>query len=110
MSATSHIRRRIALDLTDPAYDPIFRFIEVAYPGMTVNNGLRELLLVAAGHDPLDAARFEARKAARYEVMMYTRKKLIGPIAAMLRELQTGIATDAATNAAINDAPENPYT
>lgn len=103
MPPTPHQRRRILLDLTDPAYDSIFRFIEVAYPGMSVANGLRELLLVSAGHDPLDAARFEARKAARHEVMMYMRKRLIAPLVAAAAELQLDAAADLAVRAATYD-------
>jgi hypothetical protein len=99
----ANLKRVVTLNLSDPAYDFVFRFIEVAYPGMPISAGVRELLLVAAGTDPLDAAAHETRRATRHMVQAAMRQKLLANLGEVLTQLHAEEAMDAAINAAKAD-------
>jgi len=78
----------------------VIDYARAAYPDLPLPHGVREMLLISAGVDPLDAATVAARRAAYNSMLGHLREKVltaIGPFfeALAAEEAAARIARDA---------------
>lgn len=88
----SRPRRLVQLNLSDDRWNGVCRYAAEAYPGQPLAFGVRELLLIASGLDPLDAATIAARQAAHTSMTNMIRQKLLGALGPFVDALQTDSA------------------
>jgi hypothetical protein len=84
------LKRKTTVDLTDPAFNPIFDLAERTYPGVPgrVSAVVREILLTAIGQDPTTAARATARRMAYLDAVVVSRTHLGRSMNELAQKLQ----------------------
>ncbi len=79
--------RELRLRLDDPALAPVLAFAECAYPGLPLQAAVREILLLGASAEPLNAALSATRLAAYRQYSSVARQTIAGA----LRELAAAL-------------------
>jgi hypothetical protein len=87
----------VQLNLSDERWDGVCRFAAEAYPGQPLAFGIREILLLASGLDPPEAAAIAARQAAYTTMTNMLRQRVLSALGPLLDTLQGEAARAAIT-------------
>jgi hypothetical protein len=88
----------VQLNLSDERWDGAVRYATTAYPGQPLAFGIRELLLVGAGLDPLDAAIVASRISAYNEMTNALRHRVLAALGPLVEAMNTEVAKTAAVD------------
>lgn len=103
-------KRKVQLDVSDAAFDPIFDLADRTYPGVPgrVSAVARELLLMALGWDPLEATRQSARRMAYLDAMVIVRSGLGRAMIELAHKIEaSGVVAEAERKAMLQEIAEN---
>jgi hypothetical protein len=80
-------RRSVDLNLADARWDAVIAYATAAFPDQPLAHGVRELLLIGVGVDPLDAAACAARIAAYNSMIGVLRGRLLQALGSLTNAL-----------------------
>lgn len=102
-------KRKVQLDMSSEVFDPVFALAEKTYPGTPggASAVTRELILMALGHAPIDAARQSARRMAYLDAMVVARSGLGRALTEIGHKLEaSGVVAESERSAILKEIAE----